>query len=105
MGPTPASAAGAYADPTTEAAVAEGQAVEAATGDEYPPEAEGRFDTGLAARYSVANLGASVVYGLFNTAMPLYLSTYRLPESLIGLLANERSFVGAFVQPVVGRMS
>ncbi len=66
---------------------------------------EGTFVTGLAARYSVANLGASVVYGLFNLGMPLYLESYNLNASLIGLLANERSFVGAFIQPVVGRMS
>ena len=68
-------------------------------------EEEGALDVGKAARYSVANLGASVVYGMFNTAMPLYLATYRIPEWLVGLLANERSFVGAFVQPVVGRIS
>lgn len=66
---------------------------------------EGTFATGLAARYSVANLGASVVYGMFNLGMPLYLESYGLNPSLIGLLANERSFVGAFVQPVVGRIS
>lgn len=66
---------------------------------------EGAFAVGLAARYSVANLGASVVYGMFNTAMPLYLKSYGLPDWLVGLLANERSFVGAFVQPVVGRIS
>jgi MFS family permease len=65
----------------------------------------GRFAAGLAARYSVANLGASVVYGLFNLGMPLYLESYGLHPSLIGLLANERSFVGGFVQPVVGRIS
>lgn len=64
-----------------------------------------RFAAGLAARYSVANLGASVVYGLFNLGMPLYLESYGLHPSLIGLLANERSFVGGFVQPVVGRIS
>lgn len=66
---------------------------------------DSRFHAGLAARYSVANLGASVVYGLFNLGMPLYLESYGLNPSLIGLLANERSFVGAFVQPVVGRLS
>jgi Na+/melibiose symporter-like transporter len=58
-----------------------------------------------ALQYSVANLGASVVYALFNFAMPLYLAAYNLHPSLIGLLANERSFVGAFVQPIVGRLS
>ncbi|HMA33919.1 MAG TPA: MFS transporter [Chloroflexia bacterium] len=63
------------------------------------------FDRGKAVRYSVANLGASVIYSLFNFGMPLYLSTYPLPPALIGLLANERSFVGAFIQPLVGRLS
>jgi maltose/moltooligosaccharide transporter len=64
-----------------------------------------KFDTGKAVNYSVANLGASVFYGLFNFGMPLYLSTYHLPALLIGLLANERSFVGAFIQPWIGRIS
>ena len=67
--------------------------------------ADATFDLPKAARYSVANYGASVIYALFNFGMPLYLSTYHLNPSLIGLLANERSFVGAFVQPVVGRLS
>ena len=65
----------------------------------------GKFDLALGINYSVANLGASVVYGLFNFALPPYLATYNLHPSLIGLLANERSFVGAFVQPVIGRIS
>ncbi|HMA35997.1 MAG TPA: MFS transporter [Chloroflexia bacterium] len=63
------------------------------------------FDRGLGVRYSVANLGASVIYALFNFGMPLYLSTYQLNPALIGLLANERSFVGALIQPLVGRFS
>jgi MFS family permease len=37
--------------------------------------------------------------------MPLYLGSYNLPAWLVGLLANERSFVGAIVQPIVGRIS
>ncbi|MDQ3931052.1 MAG: MFS transporter [Chloroflexota bacterium] len=65
----------------------------------------GKFDLALGINYSVANLGASVVYGLFNFALPPFLATYQLPPPLIGLLANERSFVGAFVQPVIGRIS
>src|SRR5438477_12658752 len=65
----------------------------------------GKFNWRLAANYSVANLGSSVFYGLFNFGMPFYLDSYKLPAWLIGLLANERSFVGALVQPVVGRIS
>ena len=34
---------------------------------------DARFDTGLAARYSVANFGSSMVFALLNLAMPLYL--------------------------------
>jgi MFS family permease len=64
-----------------------------------------RFEGGMAARYSVANFGSSVVYGMLNTAMPLYLKQYGVADWLIGLLANERAFVGALVQPVVGRLS
>ena len=77
-----------------------------ATGDEHQQEEEDatKFDTGKAARYSVANLGAAVVYGLFNLAMPEYLKSYGVPPWLIGPLANERSLVGAFVQPFVGRL-
>jgi MFS family permease len=63
------------------------------------------FDVPLAIRYSIANLGSQAVFALFNFGMPLYLETYHLPAPLIGLLANERSFVGAFVQPIVGRVS
>jgi MFS family permease len=64
-----------------------------------------KFDTGKAARYAVANYGASNVWMLFNTGMPLYLDSYGLNPVLIALLANERSFVGAIVQPFVGRLS
>ncbi|MEO5953475.1 MAG: MFS transporter, partial [Chloroflexia bacterium] len=68
-------------------------------------EAVEKFDGGKAARYSVANFGSSMVYGLFNTALPLYLKQYGVVDWLIGLLANERAFVGALAQPAVGRLS
>lgn len=55
--------------------------------------------------YSSGNAGANMVYGLANTAFPLFLATYHLPNVVIGFLAQERSFVGAFVQPVVGMIS
>lgn len=64
-----------------------------------------KFDLGKASRYSVANFGSSLVYGMFNTAMPLYLKQYGVVDWLIGLLANERAFVGALAQPAVGRLS
>src|SRR5688500_776692 len=64
-----------------------------------------KFDTRKAVNYSTANLGAAFFYALFNFGMPLYLDAYKLPAWLIGLIANERSFVGAFVQPWIGRVS
>src|SRR5690349_19430760 len=63
------------------------------------------FEVGKAARYSVANFGSALVYGMFNTALPLYLKAYGVEQWLIGLLANERAFVGALAQPFVGRLS
>ena len=68
-------------------------------------ETDEQFDVSKAAKYSVANFGSSLVYGLFNTALPLYLKQYGVADWLIGPLANERAFVGALAQPIVGRLS
>jgi MFS family permease len=46
-----------------------------------------------------------MVYALLNQAMPLYLKAYGFPAWAISILANERAFVGALIQPVVGRIS
>ena len=55
--------------------------------------------------YSSANLGANLVYAFANFAFPLYLSTYPVSNLVVGLLAQERSLVGGFVQPFVGAIS
>ncbi len=55
--------------------------------------------------YSAGNLGANLVYAFANMAFPLFLSVYSVPNLLVGFLAQERSFVGAFIQPVVGAIS
>lgn len=55
--------------------------------------------------YSIANAGANMLAALSNTALPLYLGSYGVPNVVIGFLAQERSFVGGFVQPVVGALS
>jgi maltose/moltooligosaccharide transporter len=75
-----------------------------------PPGAAGatttpRVPLATALLFSVANVGANLVFSFFNFAMPLYLGSYHLQPGLIGLLANERSFVGGFIQPFVGRLS
>src|SRR5207237_2692404 len=65
-----------------------------------------RVPLATALLFSVANVGANLVFAFFNFAMPNYLvDSYHLPPALVGLLANERSFVGGFIQPFVGRLS
>ncbi len=64
-----------------------------------------RLPLSTALLFSVANLGANLVFAFFNFAMPQYLDSYHLSPALIGLLANERSFIGGFIQPFVGRLS
>jgi maltose/moltooligosaccharide transporter len=63
------------------------------------------FPMGQALGYSAANFGAQCVYALWTTGIPLFLATYHLPPEVIGVLSNERSLVGAVVQPIVGRIS
>jgi MFS family permease len=56
--------------------------------------------------YAFGNLGSNCVYSFLNGAAGLYLLRYpEVPTWAVGLLAQERSFAGAFVQPVVGAWS
>jgi len=56
--------------------------------------------------YGCGNFGANVVYSFLNSATGLYLERYpQVPTWAVGLLSQERSFAGAFVQPIVGAMS
>lgn len=55
--------------------------------------------------YSVGNAGVNMAYGFANLGLPLFLATYGVPNTVIGFLAQERCFVGGFVQPVVGAIS
>jgi len=55
--------------------------------------------------FSLASIGVGMVFTFFNAQLPLYLRDYGLPHQLIGPLTNERSFAGALVSPVVGRLS
>lgn len=70
-----------------------------------PPASIAALPTPTIILYSVANAGANMVYAFANTAFPLFLATYQVPNVVIGFLAQERSFVGGFVQPVVGAIS
>jgi maltose/moltooligosaccharide transporter len=55
--------------------------------------------------FSVASTGSGMFNAFFNSAVPLFLARYPLPYWLVGLLAQERSFLGAFLEPVVGAAS
>lgn len=56
--------------------------------------------------FGAANLGANAVYSLLNLSVGLYLERYpAVPTWAVGLLSQERSLAGAFVQPLVGAMS
>jgi Na+/melibiose symporter-like transporter len=55
--------------------------------------------------FSLASIGAGMVFTFFNAQLPLYLNGYGVPHQLIGPLTNERSFAGALFLPFVGRMS
>src|SRR5438552_4454720 len=56
--------------------------------------------------YGFGTLGASAVYSFLNSGAGLYLERYpAVPTWAVGLLSQERSLAGAFVQPIVGAMS
>lgn len=55
--------------------------------------------------YGAGNLGANLVYAFANFAFPLFLSAYPVSNLVVGFLAQERSLVGGFVQPLVGVLS
>ncbi len=55
--------------------------------------------------YGAGSFGAGLVFALLNTGFSLYLIDYSLPNWLIAFLSQERSFIGGFVQPVVGVFS
>src|SRR5213593_3340562 len=56
--------------------------------------------------YGTGALGASAVDSLLNSGAGRYLVRYpAVPTWAVGLLSQERSLAGAFVQPIVGAMS
>ncbi|MGI8589187.1 MAG: MFS transporter [Chloroflexia bacterium] len=77
---------------------------EAATTDENGPHIP-HLALSRTVLFSLASIGSGMVFALFNAQLPLYLRDYGVSHGLIGLLTNERSFAGAFVLPIIGRMS
>ncbi|MHB1415607.1 MAG: MFS transporter [Chloroflexota bacterium] len=64
-----------------------------------------RLSTAKILLYSVGNMGSNLVFAFANFAFPLFLSAYPVSNMAVGFLAQERSFAGAFVQPIVGAIS
>lgn len=89
---------------------------DSATGEhsDLPP-----LNTGQALFYSSGGIAGGLVFTLMNNALPLFLLSYTMPlglpaffrpgepipAALVGMLANERSFFGGLIQPLVGRLS
>lgn len=55
--------------------------------------------------YSAGNLGAGSFYGFNNFVQSFFLIPLGAPPILYGLLNSQRSFEGAFIQPIVGALS
>ncbi len=56
-------------------------------------------------QFSIANFGNGMFNAFFNSALPLFLAQYQLPNVVVGLLAQERSLIGAVLEPVIGSVS
>lgn len=76
---------------------------ESGAAGEHPPIPPLRFPQSLL--LSCAGLGVGMIFAFFNAQLPLYLHNYNVPSQWIGPLTNERSFAGAIVLPLVGRLS
>lgn len=68
--------------------------------------------------YGTGGIAGGLVFTMMNNALPLFLGTYRMPAgipfiaggsqipaTIVSLLANERSFFGGLIQPLVGQWS
>lgn len=60
---------------------------------------------GAALLYSSGNFGAGIFYALNNFALEFFLKPLGAGGILYGLLANQRSFEGSIIQPIVGAWS
>ncbi len=55
--------------------------------------------------YGAARVGIGIHDLFFNAVAGFYLASFGLSNAVIGFLANERSFIGSFLQPVTGALS
>lgn len=70
-------------------------------GDEAPRS----FGVGRSIAYGSGNLGSGALFAFMNTAVPLYLSGYGLPNTLIGLFSQERPPTAGIGQVLIGALS
>lgn len=64
-----------------------------------------RASLGVIIGYSVACGGVNMVNAFSNAILPIYLSRYRLPAWLVGVLAQQDSSLGGIEQPFIGLLS
>ena len=64
-----------------------------------------QFGATRAIAYGAGNGGAGFLFAFMNTAVPLYLSTYGMPNTWIGLFSQERPPTAGIGQVVIGALS
>lgn len=55
--------------------------------------------------FSGAGLGSGMFNSFFNFVLTLFLEPYHLPNVVLGLVGQERSFLGSVFEPIVGTVS
>lgn len=66
---------------------------------------EGSFGVVRSIAYGAGNGGAGFLFAFMNTAVPLYLAGYGVPNTWIGLLSQERPPTAGIGQVIVGALS
>ncbi|MBI2323477.1 MAG: MFS transporter [Chloroflexi bacterium] len=74
-------------------------------GVEEREEAAAQFGAARAIAYGGGNAGAGFLFAFMNTAVPLYLSSYGMPNTWIGLFSQERPPTAGIGQIVIGALS
>lgn len=74
-------------------------------GVEEREEAAAQFGAARAIAYGGGNAGAGFLFAFMNTAVPLYLGSYGMPNTWIGLFSQERPPTAGIGQIVIGALS
>src|SRR5574341_1153977 len=74
-------------------------------GSEETEEAAAQFGAARAIAYGAGNAGSGFLFAFMNTAVPLYLGSYGMPNTWIGLFSQERPPTAGIGQIVIGALS